>query len=374
LWSETNAELKRILQITPVYFPSIGGIEDVVRSLAAGVTALGWECDVADIRTSYSSLHHDKIDSSNIYRVPLYGHRLIGVAPSLRRLVAKYDFIHVHDPQLAALSINAYVASGRKPMVLSTHGGYFHTSKHSLLKMAHSRMTAPWIAKAYDRILASSESDAERFAGISGRVECVANGVNIERFASVEPGAGQNYLSWIYWGRFATNKRLDLVIRYAGYARSRGYPVRLRICGSDFDGIRGSLIELIEKCGLSDHVEIVTTPTDQQLRALIRESTVFVTASEFEGFGLSVIEAMAAGLPVICRDIEPLSGFLKSELQGVRLSFDESADDLARLLQFISGAPDTYQRGAALNRSAANAYSWKTAIDGFVDVYKRLLQ
>jgi alpha-1,3-mannosyltransferase len=107
---------------------------------------------------------------------------------------------------------------------------------------------------------------------------------------------------------------------------------------------------------------------------LIRESTVFVTASEFEGFGLSVIEAMAAGLPVICRDIQPLSGFLNSELQGVRLSFDESAGDLARLLQFISLPSAAYQRGAALNRSAASVYSWKTAIDGFLDVYKRLLQ
>jgi alpha-1,3-mannosyltransferase len=369
--------LKRILQITPVYFPSIGGIEDVVRSLAAGVIDSGWDCDVADVRTSYSSLRHDRIDLSNIYRVPLYGHRLIGVAPSLRRLVAKYDLIHVHDPQLAALSINAYVSSvssGRKPIVLSTHGGYFHTPKHSLLKTAHSRITAPWIANAYDKILASSASDSARFARISSRVECIANGVNVERFADVEPGAGHNYLSWIYWGRFSTNKRLDLVLRYAGYARSRGFPVRLRICGNDFDNIQGSLVELIEKCGLSGHADIVSAPTDQQLLALIRESTVFVTASEFEGFGLSVIEAMAAGLPVICRNIEPLSGFLKSGLQGVTLSFDESAADLARLLQFISLPSDAYRRGAALNRAAASAYSWKTAIDGFVDVYKSLLQ
>jgi alpha-1,3-mannosyltransferase len=366
--------LKKILQITPVYFPSIGGIEDVVRSLAAGVIELGWSCDIADVRTSYSSPGQDRIDSSNVYRVPLYGHRLLGVAPSLRKLVAKYDLIHVHDPQLAALSINGYVWSGRRPMVLSTHGGYFHTPNHSLLKMAHSRMTAPWIANAYDRILASSESDSARFATISGRVECVANGVNVERFAALGPSVEQNYLSWIYWGRFSTNKRIDLVIRYAGYARSRGFPVRLRICGSDFDNLRGGLVELIEKSGLSGHVDIVSAPTDEQLLALIQESTVFVTASEFEGFGLSVIEAMAAGLPVICRDIQPLSGFLKSGLQGAALSFDESEDDLASLIRFISSPSDAYQRGSALNRSAASAYSWKAAIEGFVDVYKRLLQ
>jgi alpha-1,3-mannosyltransferase len=253
--AEKNAELKKILQITPVYFPSVGGIEDVVRSLAAGVIESGWGCDVADVRTAYSSPCQDRIDQCNVYRVPLYGHRLVGVAPSLRTLVAKYDLIHVHDPQLAALSINGYVWSGRKPMVLSTHGGYFHTPKHSLLKMVHSRVTAPWIANAYNRVLASSGSDAARFGKLSGRVECVANGVNIERFASVESGAGHNYLSWIYWGRFSTNKRLDLVIRYAGHARSHGYPVRLRICGSDFDNIKGSMLELIDKCGLSGDVE-----------------------------------------------------------------------------------------------------------------------
>jgi len=367
-------DLKKILQITPVYLPSVGGIEDVVRSLAAGLIDRGWECDVADVRTSYSSLRHDRVDLSNIYRVPLYGHRLIGVAPALRSLSTRYDLIHVHDPQLAALSINAYALSGRKPLVLSTHGGYFHTPRHSFFKTVHSRVTAPWVANAYDRILASSESDSAKFAAMSGRVECVTNGVNIEKFAEIGPRAELNYLSWIYWGRFSANKRIDLVIRYASYARSRGVPVRLRICGNDFDNVQGSLIELIEKCGLSGHVDIVLAPTDQQLLALIRESTVFVTASEFEGFGLSVVEAMAAGLSVICRDIQPLNGFLKSELQGVALAFDESEGDLARLLRFISSSPDVYQRGRSLNRSAANVYSWKIAIDGFVNVYNRLLQ
>ena len=366
--------MRKILQITPVYAPSIGGVEDVVRSLARELNSSGWKCDVADVRASYSSLEYGKTDLGCTYRVPLYGHRLVGLAPALRSLIAEYDLIHVHDPQLAALSLNVLLWSGKKPKVLSTHGGFFHTSKYSRLKLLHANLTAPRIANAYNEILASSESDFVRFSLMSTRVEHVSNGVNVERFGDVKPVSAPDYLSWIYWGRFSTNKRLDCVIRYASFARSQGYPVKLRICGSDFDGIESSLKTLIEDCKLSEHVDIVPTPTDQQLLALVQESTVFITASEFEGFGLSVVEAMAAGLPVICRDIEPLNSFIKSDLQGVALLFDESPADFARLTKFISSPLAAYREGSTLNRSAATEYSWKSAVDGFVNVYERLLQ
>ena len=163
----------RILQITPVYAPSLGGIEDVVRALAAGAVRAGCACDVAEVRTSNRVFSRERIDLSFVFRVPLYGHRLVGIAPRLRELIANYDLLHVHDPQVTALSANALISGRGKPLVLSTHGGFFHTAKFPLAKQLHRRISLGPMLAGYTAILASSETDQRTFAAFSRRVELV---------------------------------------------------------------------------------------------------------------------------------------------------------------------------------------------------------
>ena len=120
----------RVLQITPIYAPSIGGIQDVVRSLAQSLVRADWVCDFAEVNASHRQFSSDRLDSSTVFRVPLHGHRLIGLAPALRRLVKDYDLLHVHDPQVMGLSVNGAFWGRGRPLVMSTHGGFLHTDSH----------------------------------------------------------------------------------------------------------------------------------------------------------------------------------------------------------------------------------------------------
>jgi len=368
------ATAPRILQITPVYAPSVGGIEDVVRALAAGAVRAGWACDVAEVRTSNHIFSREQIDSSFVFRVPLYGHRLVGVALRLRELAANYDLLHVHDPQVTALSANVLIGGRGKPLVLSTHGGFFHTAKFPFAKKLHCHISLSPMLARYNAILASSETDQRTFAAFSRRVELVPNGVNIEKFNAARARGGDDFLRWIYWGRFSRNKRIDQVIHYLALARGRGFPARLLICGNDFDELMPSLVSAIEESGVSDYVEFVMSPSDDELLRQIERSSVFITASEFEGFGLSVVEAMAAGLPVICRDIAPLDGFVASDANGMRLSFAGDPVDVDRLCGFLAQSADAHKRIAAHNRASSERHSWLTAIDAYLRVYRRILE
>jgi len=132
----------KILQVTPTYAPSIGGIEDVVRSLAKSLSEAGCDCDVAEVNTSIRREASDKVDASTVFRVPFHGHRLVGVAPGLRDVVRRYDLLHVHDPQLTSLSLNVAIWARQKPLVLSTHGGFFHTARNAWGKKLHARSSA----------------------------------------------------------------------------------------------------------------------------------------------------------------------------------------------------------------------------------------
>jgi len=61
----------------------------------------------------------------------------------------------------------------------------------------------------------------------------------------------------------------------------------------------------------------------------IRQRAVFITGSEYEGFGIGILEAMAAGKIVLCRDMAPINGFVERGATGFFLDFDMGEKDLA---------------------------------------------
>ncbi len=83
---------------------------------------------------------------------------------------------------------------------------------------------------------------------------------------------------------------------------------------------------------------------------------------------------MAAGLAVISRNIEPLSGFVAEAGDGLLLTFDGGAEDMDRLFAFLSQPEDSCRLGSKANRASAQRYSWRTAAERFLCVYKRLLK
>jgi alpha-1,3-mannosyltransferase len=373
-WGERRTKAFRILQVTPVYVPSVGGIEDFVRGISASVVEAGLGCDIAEVAPFNREWRVDRVDSCNVFRIPLYGGRVFGAAPDLRRLRGAYDLVHIHDPQVAALTINSLVVFYDLPRVLSTLGGFFHTKQYAAGKRLHKAVSAPILLRSYASVLASSDADQERFSRLCRHVELVPCGVNTLKFENLERDVTAGFHEWIFWGRFSHNKRIDLLIRYTSEARKMGFPVRTTICGADFDGQINMLSSLIEELELQDNVQIILSPSDERLVRCVARAQVFITASEYEGFGLSIVEAMAAGLPVICRDVAPLNGFVKNNVNGGYLSFDMSGADRGRLARFLSASQGDYMRLSVSSRERAAQYAWKHAAKKFIEVYERLLR
>jgi alpha-1,3-mannosyltransferase len=100
---------------------------------------------------------------------------------------------------------------------------------------------------------------------------------------------------------------------------------------------------------------------------------VYVSASQYEGFGLGIVEAMAAGLVVVCRDMQPVNTFFESGKAGLLLKFDGSPQDLEKLSALLR-APAT--EAAALStaaRLAAGVHDWDAVIPRFVAHYRAVL-
>jgi alpha-1,3-mannosyltransferase len=358
----------KVLAITPAFFPQRGGIEQVVLELALRVREHGIQMDVAHVAAGLNHVS-ETVQGITVHRLPLYGNRFLGWAPSLRKLALGYDLLHVHDPQLAAISANVRYTCGAIPAVLSTHGGFWHTSRGYLLKRLYEATMVRGVASHYRRVLASSAGDYEYFKHYVDRISLCSNGVPVKHFNSVVPATGDLF-RWIYWGRLSRNKRVDLVIDYAADARKRGFPVELLVCGQDFDGLMPELQAQVERLQLNRFVRFEAYLDDAALRAELTQRSVYITASEHEGFGLSVVEAMAAGLTVVCRDMAPLNTFIEHGVSGWLQRFDGSPADLDRLAQLLRGTPQNARTISAAARRAASVHDWDVAVLRFVSHYR----
>jgi alpha-1,3-mannosyltransferase len=362
----------KVLSITPTFFPALGGLEQVVLELALRVRQHGVAMDVAHVATGLERVS-ETVDGVTVHRIPLYGNRAVGWAPALRGLARGYDLLHVHDPQLMAVSANVRYTCGSLPAVLSTHGGFWHTDRGYALKRVYESTLLRGAAGHYRRVLASSVGDYDYFKHYAERISLCSNGVHVKQFNAVVPETQRNLCRWIYWGRLSRNKRVDLVLDYAADARRRGFPIELLICGQDVDGLRPALDAQVDRLDLRSAVHFEPFLDDAALRAELARRSVYITASEHEGFGLSVVEAMAAGLVVVCRDMVPLNSFIEHGTCGWLLQFDGTAADhdrLAGLLRLSAAEAETLSAAA---RRAASVHDWDVAVPRFVGHYRDAL-
>ncbi len=358
----------KILHVTSTYAPKIGGVETVVADLVRYGRSRGIEADVLHLEPGLAPADETATDGARIFRRPLWPHRLVGLATGLRDIVAPYDLLHVHDALLAAVSLNSFLAAPGKPRVLSTHGGFFHTRNKQALKDFHWRYLAKGMLSQFDAVLASSHADRDLFATKGVPVKLAVNGVDVARFAAIPAGA-RPADRWLYWGRLSSNKRLDLAIDLVARLKARGQFVTLTIAGSDPDGVVPALTAQIAEAGIGDRVTLRPPLTPGEIADEIGRHGVYITASEYEGFGLTVIEAMAAGMVILCRDFAPLNQFVVPGVNGDLLAYDGGEADVDKAAAMARLGPEALGRLSANARGSALKHDWTQAIGAFTDAY-----
>ena len=160
--------------------------EDALRAeQEEKLQAFGHQVDIAHIHPGHAGRSTDTVAGLTVHRLPLKGHRLAGWAVGLGELAQGYDLLHVHDPQLMAITANVRMACPQVPAVLSTHGGFRHTQQMALFKSVFERVALRRMLSHYRMVLASSVADEAYFRGFSDRVRLCSNGVNTDKFGVV---------------------------------------------------------------------------------------------------------------------------------------------------------------------------------------------
>jgi glycosyltransferase involved in cell wall biosynthesis len=214
-------------------------------------------------------------------------------------------------------------------------------------------------------VLASGQS--------SERVRVIPNGIDVDDIRQKAGLAGREApltVSLVVGsGRLATVKGFDLLLRAHAIVRSRGVEHRLRIMGEGPE--RAELEALIEELDIASSVELlgfVKNPYPQLARA-----DLFVLSSRLEGMPLTVLEALALGVPIIATECS--SGV--TELLGPSTFGDlvptESAQALADAIERHLRTPHRLRAKAEFGPNHARGFAIDTSARQYLDVFGQVL-
>jgi alpha-1,3-mannosyltransferase len=354
------------------FAPNIGGLEDAVAQLASHLQRdHGIKSSVVTLNRLFGNLEHQLPTTGEhlgipIRRIPFYGSTRYPIAPSILKELGDADIVHVHGIDFFFDFLASTRLLHRRPLVASTHGGFFHTDFASSAKRAWFASITRLSAKGYARLFGSSENDAATFRQIAPRQTiAIENGVNINKWSGA--GASETSPVLIFIGRFSLNKDVPALIQLVA---TLGAPWRLIIAGQPSDLSADDLRASAESLGVKDRVQVHVGADDAALRALIGQASYVASASRYEGFGLSVIEGMSAGLVPILRPIAPFQRLVERTRSGLLVDMDDPLTAAREITAFHNVDP-AIRRKAAI--TAAASFSWTGVAARFAAEYRSLL-
>tara|TARA_R110000868_G_scaffold372687_1_gene636501 strand:+ start:5673 stop:6806 length:1134 start_codon:yes stop_codon:yes gene_type:complete len=369
---QRNVHIRHVVR---QYHPAVGGLEESVAMLArslnerSGITSSVVTLDrlFGDHDTLLAPV--DEQEGVQIVRIPFRGSTRYPLAPRVLRTLAGADIIHVHGIDFFFDFLAATKPMHRRTLVASTHGGFFHTKFAGSAKKIWFNTITRGSSYAYHRIFGSSLQDAETFARIApARTVAIENGVNVEKWRNAASQVAEPVLLFI--GRFSVNKDLPALIKLIA---TLGPPWQLIIAGQDSDLTARDLMAIVAQHNAAGLVTIVRAPDNTSLRELIGRASFIVSASRYEGFGLSAVEGMSAGLTPILSAIAPFERLVRQSGRGRTVDFNNfllTADvvrtELIKLKEDTAG-------NRARNISASDAYGWPKVTDSFISHYRSIL-
>ena len=216
------------------------------------------------------------------------------------------------------------------------------------------------------RIVANSSAAAERLRqeGIpASRIRIVSNGVSLDRFTAARSARPIRTLLTI------ANLRQEKAheILFDAFARlAPSHPdLRLRVAG---DGPRASELRArAASLGIADRVALLGHRED--VAALLDEADVFVLPSRSEAFPNSVVEAMAAGLPVVAAAVGGLLELVDPGRTGVLVPVDDATAMADALESLITNPSRARAMGSAGRETIAQRYSFDRMVRAFEDLF-----
>lgn len=191
------------------------------------------------------------------------------------------------------------------------------------------------------------------------KITVIPNGIDLERFRSsgVRESAGE--FTFLFVGRLVEQKGVDVLLDALAQVE-RG---QLHIAGSGI--LRASLEQKAKDLGIESRVEFLGARSD--VPHLLKQVDCFVFPSRWEGYGLTLLEAAAAGLPIIASNLPAVRDIVSNGAEALLVA-PEDVGALAKAMQTMMDDPALRARLAAAGRRKATEFSVEKHVDRLLEL------
>src|SRR5215831_471296 len=209
----------KILQVARQFLPSIGGIEMVVAGLSGALRRAGHSVEIVTLERIFNTKEtaplRSVVNDLPVIRMKHWGLRRYPLAPEVLGHAKNCDVIHIHAVDFFVDFLSWTKCLHKRPIVLSTHGGIFHTNWFSRFKRIYFRTMTRNSLRNVSAVLCVSPQDYDLFRTIvpAEKLHLMPNGVAIGLYTNVKKTITPGLIVGI--GRVARNKGIDRLIRAA---------------------------------------------------------------------------------------------------------------------------------------------------------------
>ena len=373
-------------------FDAPGGVETNVREVTRRLRASGEDVEVfaSDLydegRWERRSGYAPVVDGVPVHRFPVRKRLVPGLTmPMMVGLVdalaeSGVDLIHAHSHRYGHVLEAAAVADRlRIPLVVSTH---YHPAdrreppfKRGLLRVQDVvlGMSAYRVARA---LVVQTDREAELVGEFAPRAKLrtIPPGIDLASWSSPETDRAdmldlpKEY--FLFVGRLAANKGLPTLID--ALARLRPDERRpLVLMGRDW-GERSRLETRARALGIGDQLRFLDHVDPPSVyRGVLRGARALVLPSEWEAFGLVLLDAMAAGTPIVATAVGGVPDVLQGGRVGRLVPYGD-ADALATALRSVVEDSQDTERMRAAGRERVSGLDWSVTVDRHRSLYREL--
>ena len=360
----------RIGMVCPYSFDVPGGVQSHVLQLAEVMRSRGHDVSVLAPASVGSDVPDYVVSGGKAVPIPYNGSvARLRFGPATHRKVKKwladgdFDVLHLHEPNAPSLSMLALmIAEG--PIVAT-----FHTSTtKSLTLSVFQGILRPWHEKIVGRIAVSDLARRWQMEALGSDAVEIPNGVDVSAIASAPllagyPRPGKTVL---FLGRYdEPRKGMEVLVGALPAVVERFGGVEVLVVGrGDEDALRDSAGDL------AGHLRFLGQVDDAEKASALRSADVYCAPNTGgESFGIVLVEAMAAGTPVVASDLDAFRRVLCDGKAG-RLVPVGDCDALAAALIEVLGDDRLRRRYVTAAAAAVRRYDWPVVADEIMLVYE----
>lgn len=379
----------KIALVSPYDFPYPGGVTEHMIALARGAQQRGHDVQILAACSGYQGeqFSNTKIITHKVTPISIRGTTArVALSPFSYRTIKKilqqeaFDVIHLHEPLTPSITWFMLMQAYALPHT-ATIGTFHAYHERPNWFYAHGRPVFGKFFKKLDGLIAVSQPAYDfAYQMFPGDYQIIPNGVDLGRFGKPvelvfhpQPPASRQPATILFVGRLDERKGFLNLLKAFIHIK-RDYPdACLKVVGPFGPQDYLPYQHLAQAHHVTD-IDFVGYVSPEQLPAIYQTADIFCAPSiGFESFGIILLEAMAAGLPVVASDIAGYRSVMTHKREGLLVSPNQPAG-LAQALRQLLDEPAQRQAFGQRGWLKARQYSWDHIIDRILGVYVNTLE